>query len=101
MPNAASNTSSIESTRTKRSESRVSELTTAGILRRTGQSVFLSPEGTRVRTGEIGPFNKGAFHLAGDLGAPLLPLYIAVPLPPSARHCKYSSTASGYCLFCS
>jgi 1-acyl-sn-glycerol-3-phosphate acyltransferase len=57
----------------------------AAILRRTGQSVFLSPEGTRIRTGEIGPFNKGAFHLAGDLGAPILPLYIAVPLPRSAR----------------
>jgi 1-acyl-sn-glycerol-3-phosphate acyltransferase len=57
----------------------------ARILRRTGESVYLSPEGTRVRSGEIGPFNKGAFHLAGDLGAPLLPLYLSVPLPESAR----------------
>jgi 1-acyl-sn-glycerol-3-phosphate acyltransferase len=60
----------------------------AAILRQTGESVYLSPEGKRVRTGEIAPFNKGAFHLAGDLGAPLLPLYLAVPLPPRARREK-------------
>jgi 1-acyl-sn-glycerol-3-phosphate acyltransferase len=58
----------------------------ARILRQTGESVFLSPEGMRVRTGDVGPFNKGAFHLAGDLGAPLLPLYLAVPLPESAHN---------------
>jgi 1-acyl-sn-glycerol-3-phosphate acyltransferase len=55
------------------------------ILRKTGESVYLSPEGMRVQTGEIGRFNKGAFHLAGSLGAQLLPLYLAVPLPESAR----------------
>ena len=49
------------------------------ILRRTGDSVFLSPEGMRVTTGEIGAFNKGAFHLATSLGAPIVPLYIAIP----------------------
>jgi 1-acyl-sn-glycerol-3-phosphate acyltransferase len=48
-------------------------------LRRTGESVFLSPEG-RVTTGStIAPFNKGAFHLATSLGAPIVPLYLAVP----------------------
>ncbi len=54
-------------------------------LRQTGESVYLSPEGRRIRTGEIGPFNKGAFHLATNLGAPLLPLYLAVPLPDEVR----------------
>ena len=49
------------------------------VLRRTGESVYLSPEGERVTTGEIGHFNKGAFHLATSLGAPLLPFYIAIP----------------------
>ena len=49
------------------------------ILRRTGESVYLSPEGERIRTGEIGHFNKGAFHLATSLRAPLVPFYIAVP----------------------
>jgi len=51
------------------------------ILRASGESVYLSPEGMRVQSGEVGHFNKGAFHLAGSLGAPLLPLYIAVPIP--------------------
>jgi len=49
------------------------------VLRQTGDSVFLSPEGTRVTSGEIAPFNKGAFHLATNLKAPLVPLFIAIP----------------------
>jgi len=49
------------------------------VLRRTGDSVFLSPEGTRITTGQIGPFNKGAFHLATNLHAPIVPIFIAIP----------------------
>jgi 1-acyl-sn-glycerol-3-phosphate acyltransferase len=49
------------------------------ILRRTGDSVYLSPEGMRVTTGEIGAFNKGAFHLATSLHAQIVPIYIAIP----------------------
>jgi len=49
------------------------------ILRRTGESVYLSPEGQRVPTGGIGAFNKGAFHLAASLRAPIVPLYFDVP----------------------
>ena len=49
------------------------------ILRRTGESVFLSPEGNKGRVGLIAPFNKGAFHLATRLSAPIIPLYIAIP----------------------
>jgi 1-acyl-sn-glycerol-3-phosphate acyltransferase len=41
--------------------------------------VFLSPEGKRVTTGDIGKFNKGSFHLATSLGAPIVPMYFAVP----------------------
>jgi 1-acyl-sn-glycerol-3-phosphate acyltransferase len=48
-------------------------------LRRTGESVYLSPEGGRITTGEIGHFNKGAFHLATNLRAPMVPLYIDIP----------------------
>jgi 1-acyl-sn-glycerol-3-phosphate acyltransferase len=50
------------------------------ILRRTGDSVFLSPEGRCITTGEIGPFNKGSFHLATSLKAPIVPIYIHIPL---------------------
>src|SRR5262249_32132433 len=51
----------------------------ARILRQTGESVFLSPEGERVTGGRIGHFNKGAFHLATDLKAPIVPLFISIP----------------------
>ena len=51
----------------------------ADTLRRTGESVYLSPEGGRITTGEIGPFNKGAFHLATSLGAPIVPMYFHIP----------------------
>ena len=48
-------------------------------LRRTGESVYLSPEGVRVTTGDIGHFNKGAFHLATSLKAPIVPFFIHIP----------------------
>lgn len=51
----------------------------AKVLRRTGESVYLSPEGERVLTGEIGHFNKGAFHMATDLQLPIRPFYIYIP----------------------
>ena len=51
----------------------------ASILKRTGESVYLSPEGRRITTGELEHFNKGAFHLATDIKAPIVPFYIDVP----------------------
>ena len=48
------------------------------VLRETGDSVFLTPEGTRCPDG-IGPFNKGTFHLASNMKVPLVPLFIDVP----------------------
>ena len=49
------------------------------VLQRTGESVYLSPEGGRITTGDIGHFNKGAFHLATVLHVPIVPLYIHIP----------------------
>jgi len=49
------------------------------VLKRTGESVYLSPEGKRVVTGEIGHFNKGSFHMATDLQVPIQPFYIQIP----------------------
>jgi 1-acyl-sn-glycerol-3-phosphate acyltransferase len=43
------------------------------VLRRTGESVFLTPEG---QTSWV--FNKGAFHLATNLQVPLVPLLIII-----------------------
>jgi 1-acyl-sn-glycerol-3-phosphate acyltransferase len=49
------------------------------VLSRTRESVYLSPEGERVTTGTIGHFNKGAFHLATTLRAPIVPIFIHIP----------------------
>lgn len=51
----------------------------AETLRRTGESVYLSPEGGRITTGKIGHFNKGAFHLATTLRIPIVPMYFHIP----------------------
>lgn len=48
-------------------------------LKRTGESVYLSPEGGRITDGTIGHFNKGAFHLATVLRAPIVPMYFQIP----------------------
>jgi 1-acyl-sn-glycerol-3-phosphate acyltransferase len=52
-----------------------------GLLRR-GWCTIVAPEGTRSRDGRLGPFKKGAFHLALATGAPLVPVVIrgAAPL---------------------
>jgi len=49
------------------------------ILRETGDSVYLSPEGERITTGEIGHFNKGSFHLATSLHAQIVPIFFSIP----------------------
>ena len=38
--------------------------------------VALAPEGTRSRDGRLGPFKKGAFHLAMQAGVPIVPVVI-------------------------
>jgi putative phosphoserine phosphatase/1-acylglycerol-3-phosphate O-acyltransferase len=40
-----------------------------------GLSVFIFPEGTR-SDGALGPFKKGAFHIAMRLGVPMVPMAI-------------------------
>lgn len=42
-----------------------------------GISVWISPEGTRSRTGELLPFKKGGFHLAAQTGISILPVGMA------------------------
>lgn len=43
---------------------------------REGTSVMMFPEGTRSRTGELQAFKPGAFQLALDTGAPVLPIVL-------------------------
>lgn len=42
-------------------------------------TICITPEGTRMIDGSIGPFNKGAFHLAMNLGWPIVPLFVDIP----------------------
>jgi 1-acyl-sn-glycerol-3-phosphate acyltransferase len=39
-------------------------------------SLWIAPEGTRSRTGKLGPFKKGGFHLAINTALPILPVSI-------------------------
>lgn len=41
---------------------------------RSGTSIVLSPEGTRSATPRMGPFKKGAFHIAMQAGVPIVPM---------------------------
>jgi 1-acyl-sn-glycerol-3-phosphate acyltransferase len=52
---------------------------TERLLCRTGDSIYLSPEGERVTTGRIGRFNQDNFQLAANLGVSIVPLYIEIP----------------------
>jgi 1-acyl-sn-glycerol-3-phosphate acyltransferase len=53
-----------------------------------GVSIWIAPEGSRSRTGELLPLKKGGFHLARQTGAPIVPIAISGTrhiLPPGAR----------------
>jgi 1-acyl-sn-glycerol-3-phosphate acyltransferase len=41
-----------------------------------GESIWISPEGTRNRTSELLPFKKGGCHVALQLGIPIVPVWI-------------------------
>jgi 1-acyl-sn-glycerol-3-phosphate acyltransferase len=43
---------------------------------RAGHSLLVFPEGTRTRTGRVGPFHAGIFHVARALGAPVVPVAV-------------------------
>lgn len=44
-----------------------------------GVSIMMFPEGSRTRTGKMGRFKRGAYHIAHDLELPIVPLTINGP----------------------
>jgi 1-acyl-sn-glycerol-3-phosphate acyltransferase len=60
----------------KKSEEAIKKLqNTYDRLKRDTLSIMVAPEGSRKHPGIIGPFKKGAFHMAIDLGFPIVPIY--------------------------
>lgn len=59
-----------------RRDSAVESMTAAGRVLASGVHVLSFVEGTRSRTGRLQPFKKGPFFLAGNTGAPVVPVSI-------------------------
>src|ERR1700761_3656963 len=59
-----------------REEARKSVEAAADALR-SGMHIFVFPEGTRSPDGKLLPFKKGAFFLAAETGAPIIPVVIS------------------------
>lgn len=55
----------------------IRSLDDARALLASGTHVWIAPEGTRSKTGELLPFKKGAFYLAFEAGLPILPVTLS------------------------
>jgi len=55
----------------------IESLRLAGRRIRNGLPVIVFPEGTRSLDGRLGPFKKGAFHMALQAGVPIVPVAIS------------------------
>ena len=45
-------------------------------IQKENKSIVVAPEGTRTLSPKLGPFKKGAFHLAMQAGVPIVPIVI-------------------------
>lgn len=64
-----------------------------------GTSIWIAPEGSRSRTGQLGPLRRGGFHLAIQLGVPIVPIWIDGTqrvVPPGGRAVCCGQTVTTY-----
>src|SRR5688572_33148613 len=60
----------------KNRDKAIAQLEKAKHILQQGVNVWISPEGTRSRDGSLHAFKKGGFHVARDLGVPIVPAWI-------------------------
>jgi 1-acyl-sn-glycerol-3-phosphate acyltransferase len=60
----------------KNRDKAIAQLEKAKKVLQQGVNVWISPEGTRSRDGTLAAFKKGGFHVARDLGSPIVPAWI-------------------------
>lgn len=78
-------------------EKAIQQLSKAEGLLTKGVHIWISPEGTRSRHGELQPFKKGGFHLARSFGSPIVPAWIegaSGVVPPDELTAAYDGTVS-------
>jgi 1-acyl-sn-glycerol-3-phosphate acyltransferase len=56
---------------------------------RSGRSLLIFPEGTRSPRGGLGPFHRGAIHVAMRTGVPLIPVFVRCEPPSLAKGQKW------------
>ena len=62
--------------RSDRSKAIESMAPLATAMREEGQSLVIAPEGSRAPTRKLAPFKKGGFHMAMQVGVPIVPVVI-------------------------
>jgi 1-acyl-sn-glycerol-3-phosphate acyltransferase len=81
----------------ERSEKAIEQLNVAKSVFHRGVHIWISPEGTRSRTGVLQAFKKGGFHLARDLDAAIMPAWIdgaSAIVPPDSLKAHHDGTVT-------
>jgi 1-acyl-sn-glycerol-3-phosphate acyltransferase len=79
----------------KNREKAIAQLEKAKVMLNKGVNIWISPEGTRARDGMLKEFKKGGFHVAMDIGVPIIPAWIDGAqdiIPPDQFVCRYDGT---------